>query len=149
MVAKRKSFGEVAEKNLRRPASMSDFLSNGDEKQGQGRETDEQKPSKSEVSESPPVKEGSVRASETKVADTVADKEESLSLSEQTTFYLDINVCETLDTLWIRLRQLAPKGRKKRISKSLIVNRMVEFCNASLEKEGLKDSKLVEMILED
>ena len=148
MATKKKNFAKVTTNALRRsgPKSMGDFLSNGDdassdenqEEQGRGEPTvqpkSSTKPKGSDVSA---------------LLDSEIGHEKSLDLSEQTTFYLDLQVCEILDSLWIKLRQKAPKGRKKRISKSLIVNRMVEFCNDSLEKDGLEGSRLVEMILED
>ena len=146
MSTKKKNFAKVTANALRRsgPKSMEDFLSNNDdaspdetqEEQGRVEPVDESKPSMA------------IEGSEISLKDQPAS-EKILDLSEQTTFYLDLQVCEILDSLWLKLRQKAPKGRKKRISKSLIVNRMVEFCNETLERDGLDDSKLIDMILED
>lgn len=145
MATKKHNFAKVTEKALRRPKSMGDFLSNDDEApvgiaDEQGRvDSTETMQSSSDY----PNTDVSSTVESISTDETVS----SLPLSEQTTFYLDLQVCEILDSLWINLRKKAPKGRKKRISKSLIVNRMVEFCNEILEKDGLDDSKLVEMIL--
>jgi hypothetical protein len=135
---KKKDFTGLVSKSMRRPDSMADFLS--DDEGDQGRAPEKQQPSRPAVKSKPSQK-------PSPAPDQPAASEESLNLTEQTTFYMDLDICDTLDELWLKLRQKAPKGQKKRISKSLIVNRMVEFCNETLEKEGLDNSKLIKMIL--
>lgn len=145
MVTKKKNFAQVTENALRRPTSMQDFLANDDSEakdlaEGKGRAPDNEAPQIRSESKSP-------NESQAAIASSQITTDNSSNLSEQTTLYLDLQVCEILDALWLKLRQKAPKGKKKRISKSLIVNRMVEFCNAGLEKDGLDNNELVEMIL--
>lgn len=145
MATKKRDFSLVAEKALRRPTNMSDFLDNGkknsteaDEKKGRAVNALKNQPSNVEKRSESNVKPDN---------DKKIEDEKSSGLREQTTLYMDLHVSDILDDLWIQLRRKAPKGGKKRISKSLIINKMIEYFDEEIKKEGFSESKLVQMIL--
>ena len=145
MATKKRDFSLVTERALRRPTNMSDFLDNGE---GKLVDTDDEKSSKDNSETIKPSKKAKDPEKSLKsIENENSDSEKSSNLSEQTTVYMELRISEILDDLWIQLRRKAPKGGKKRISKSLIINKMIEYFGEQIKNEGFSDNKLVQMIL--
>ncbi len=131
---KKPDFGKITKKSLNPPKSMNDFL-------GSGNKADEKTETKK--SKSPRNK----TADNNKSTDKKTAKTEEMRLYESITVYTDPEVLDILDSLWVKLRRKAPVGSRKRISKSLIINKMVQYCNEEIEKKGF-DSKIIKRIFE-
>lgn len=133
---KKPDFGKITKNSLKRPKSMDDFLSS--------EPSEDKKPQKK--SSEPEHKE--LKSSKIKTPTDVNKEPEDIIRFEQTTIYAEPYIFDILDSLWIKFRRKAPSGSKKRISKSLIVKKMISYCNDEIEKKGF-DSKIAKKILEE
>jgi hypothetical protein len=140
--SKRPDFGGFTKRTVKKPSSMGDFLKNDT-----AAEEDTPKPEQPPVatkavsalksdaqqqnSDSAPSIEASQGHSTQGQGDDASDgydeksKKPVLHLTDATTLNFDPDIMDDLEMLWITLRRNAPAGKKKKISKSLLINLMI------------------------
>ena len=65
---------------------------------------------------------------------------------DKATFYLSEDILDLLDEVWLDIRRMAPKSRRKGINKSIIVEAALEVILGGFEKDK-EASLLSQMIL--
>jgi hypothetical protein len=146
---KRPDFGGIAKRTINKPSSMGEFLKNDApaaenrkasvSKQQDPPVTPEPKtPSPQLVSAQtesvePHMSEGE-GATESSFINEEKDKK-AIRLTYATTLNLDPDIMDELEMLWVKLRRNAPVGKKKKISKSLLINLMIASCVKEINED--------------
>jgi hypothetical protein len=165
---KRPDFGNITKRTVKRPSSMDDFLKDDPD-------TDKPKPLKtptpektitprsseflpktestSQTNEHPKSKKTDQTSGGQRVASeqSLEIKENNLidSLTFQTTVMFKPEIFEDLELLWMKLKKNAPLGKKKKFSKSLIINVILAKALKDIEISGSFDNSLVTAIMQE
>jgi hypothetical protein len=132
--AKRPDFGGFTKRTVKKPSSMGDFLKNDIPEDTKNSEQPVESFKADSVSTPDAQQQNSgsatpIEASQPRQKEGQRDDEDPrkpvLHLTDATTLNFDPNVMDDLEMLWITLRRNAPAGKKKKISKSLLINLMI------------------------
>jgi hypothetical protein len=123
---KGRGFGELAKKTLTRPASMKEFLENGDP----------EKPETANVASKPAKKSNSPEPEPTPINTTPKSKRESKSTDEakdRRTIYFSAMGSDALDELELYARKLAGTANKSKVNLSLVVDLAVRVVQSQIK----------------
>lgn len=165
---KRPDFGSFAKRTVNRPASMDDFLKDDSDvvEPKPSESMTQEKPEsarQSKVSQNPkpatPTTDDAKWATPSEISEgqgAITDQSQEIkddllidSLTFQTTVMFNPEIFENLEMLWMKLKKKAPLGKKKKFSKSLIINVMLAEALKDIETSDSLDHQLVTAIMQE
>lgn len=143
-VKKRPDFGSYTKRTVNKPASMDEFLKNGadaadpsPEKAPASEKPEVTKPKKPVSAPSIPEPEPRMSTSEPPATEVTtgtiegqgAENDDNATLMDRLTFSTTVSfnpdIMDELEMLWFKLKRRVPAGKKKKFSKSLLINLMI------------------------
>jgi hypothetical protein len=162
-VKKKPNFSNFTKRTVNKPSSMDEFLKGVEDVRGPEIEA-RQVPKKPEPSPSgsshqplPTVTEPEIPALQNESIEgqgvkTDASKDDDStnlmdSLTYSTTVSFNPEIMDALELLWMKLKRSAPAGKKKKFSKSLLINLMISNSMKEIDSTDGQDHPVVTALM--